>query len=306
MPEPFGVVPTGFSRKTLAEILADVEAENIAIFGAGVVQEARSPLGQLNGLFADQAAEYWEVVEDTYQSFDVDQAEFPRMDMLAKLRRLTRHPGESDADFRLRITNQGQANIKLVENVNRLRALPGVTWAAARENRSATTDGLGIPSHSVAYAAIGGDDGDIGKLVYQFSAPGVGLYGNTEVTFVADGYCQHTSFIRPVDVPIVVNVLVRQLPDNCNCAPPTVGAIAQHIVDAFAGECGHRNGDAVLLARIKAEAQRLPGIEVLGAEIYRKDDPPETGDPALDEIEINLFERAVIFLPDVTVIYDDV
>jgi len=41
----YGVTPTGFSRKRLPEILADLEAANLAVFGPGVIQTAASAAG---------------------------------------------------------------------------------------------------------------------------------------------------------------------------------------------------------------------------------------------------------------------
>lgn len=298
MPEPFGVVSAGFSRKILPELLAEIEAEMVSIFGAGVVQDAQSPLGQLNGLFADLGADFWEVAEATYQSFDVDQAEGPRLDMLAKLRRLSRNDGESDADFRLRITNQGQADIKLTANVNRLRALPGVTWAHAIENPTASVSDLGLPAHSVAYAVIGGDDDDVAEAIYQQSVPGVGLYGNTSVQVTVDGFCRTVSFIRPVDVPIRVEVDVRHIPDACNCAPPSIGTITQFLIDAFAGDCGYKNGDTVSADRVAAEAARIGDLKIMDVRIARQSNLIVD-----DEIATGLFERPVIISPYVVVRY---
>lgn len=294
----YGVVPTGFSRKPLPVILAEIEEAMIAAFGPGVIQTSQSPLGQINGLMADLTSETLEVIEDAYQSFDIDQVEGPRLDMLSKLRRLSRHAGESDTDFRVRITNQGQADIKLTANVNRLKALDGVTWASAHENASSVASGLGMPAHSAAYAVVGGDDEEVGYQVYQLSVPGVELYGNTEVSIVADGYCQRVRFIRPVDVPIRVEIDVRHIPDGCNCVPPSVGTITEFVIAAFADNCGYRNGDTVTKDRVAAEAARIGDLKIVEVRIARN-----ANLIVLDEIETTLFERPVIISPYVTVRY---
>lgn len=298
MPEPFGVVPTGFSRKTLAEILADVEAENVSIFGQDVVQEARSPLGQLNGLHADVAGEAWEAVEDAYQSFDVDGATGPRLDIIAKLRRLYRNPGESDADFRLRITNQGQANIKLTANINRLRAIEGVTFAWAIENATDEENAYGMPAHSVAYAVTGGDDEAVGLQVYQLSVPGIGLFGNTEVPVVADGFCQTVRFIRPEEVRLRVEVDVRHIPDISGCAPPSAGQLQDMLIAAYAGDNGFKNGATVEERIIASEVAKLGDLEIVDVRIARQ------ATLIIEEaIETTIFERPVLRNPDVVVRY---
>ena len=60
----YGVQPTGFVRKPLAVILAEIESSLITEFGPGVIQTPQSPLGQINGTFADIMAEMWELFED--------------------------------------------------------------------------------------------------------------------------------------------------------------------------------------------------------------------------------------------------
>ena len=296
MPEPYGVVPTGFSRKLLPDILAEIETQMVAVFGAGVVQDAQSPLGQLNGLFADLSADFWEVAEDTYQSFDVDQAEGPRIDMLAKLRRLSRPDGELDANFRLRVTNQGQADVSTLQAVNRLKALDGVTWAAVRVNNTGAADALGQPAHSVSYAIVGGSDDAVATEVYEATVAGIPLFGNTEIEIISGGFCQVARFVRPDLVRVQVALKVRWLADACNCAPPSVGSIRQSVASAFATDCMFKHGDTVRLSRVRAEAARVPGIEVVDARIARA-----SNSIVLDEIETTLFERPIIDQADISV-----
>jgi hypothetical protein len=42
----YGVLPTGYARKPLAVILAEIEQRMIDLFGPNVVQTAQSPLGR--------------------------------------------------------------------------------------------------------------------------------------------------------------------------------------------------------------------------------------------------------------------
>lgn len=298
MPEPYGVVPAGFSRKLLPDILAEIETAMVGVFGAGVRQDAQSPLGQLNGLFADLSADFWEVIEDAYQSFDVDQAEEVRLDMLAKLRRLVRPDGETDGAFRLRITNHGQADVSTLQAINRLKAIDGVTWAAVRINDSDEEDALGQPAHSVAYAVVGGDDEEVATEVYNATVPGIYLFGNTNVEIVSGGFCQVSRFIRPTDVRVRAEIDVRYLGDACNCAPPTVGTVAQAVATFFASDCQYKNGDTVKAARVKAEAARVQGIEVVAVRIARLSNLI-----VAEELPTTILERPVILLPDVIVRY---
>lgn len=294
----YGVVPTGFARKPLPVILDELQDAMVALFGPGVIQTSQSPLGMLNGLYADVTGETLEVVEDTYQSFDVDQAEGPRLDMLAKLRRMIRRAEEVDTAFRVRITNTGQADIKLTANIERLKDLAGVTWASAIENATSAVSVKGMPPHSVAYAVVGGDDDEVGERVYQLSVPGVELYGNTEISVTVEGYCRRVRFIRPADVPIRVEIDVQHIPDGCNCAPPSIGTIQDFVLAAFAGQCGYRNGDTVTKDRVAAETARIGDLKIVDVRIARNADLI-----VLDEIETTLFERPVIINPYLSVRY---
>lgn len=294
----YGVVPTGFSRKPLPVVLDELQDAMVALFGPGVIQTSQSPLGLLNGLFADVTGETLEIVEDTYQSFDVDQAEGPRLDMLGKLRRMKRGDDEGDTDFRVRITNAGQADIKLTANVTRLKDLDGVDWASAAENAAPTTSDKGMPPFSVAYAVVGGDDEEVGAKVYQLSVPGIALYGNTEISLTIDGFCRPVRFIRPIDVPIRVEIDVRHVPDACNCAPPSIGTIQEFVIAAFAGTCGYRNGDTVSKDRVAVEAARIGDLKIVEVRVARASDLI-----VMDEIETTLFERPIIDRPYLVVRY---
>ncbi|WP_019997239.1 hypothetical protein [Aureimonas ureilytica] len=298
MSETYGVLPSGFVRKSQATILDEIEQRNVSTFGAGVIQTSVSPLGQINGVFTDAAVDFWETAEDVYASFDPDQADGIRLDILGKVRGVARPSGEVDTDFRRRVTNAGQADISYTANLNRLRDLPGVTFASVRVNSGQAADALGLPAHNVAYAVTGGDDQDVALAVYQNSVGGIGLFGNVTIPVTADGFCQQVNLIRPVEVPIRVELDVRHIPDACNCAPPTVGVIAQAIIDAFAGECGYRNGDTVLEKRVASEAAQIGNLEIVETRIARNADLI-----VAEEIETTLFERPVIISPYVSVRY---
>lgn len=294
----YGVVPTGFARKTLPIILAEIEAATVERFGNDVVQDAQSPLGQINGLVADIISDVWEEIESTYQSFDVSSAEGPRLDIIGKFQRLPRLAAESDLAYRQRITNEGAANIKLAKRINDLRAVDGVTFAWAIENSSSEVNSYGMPPHSIAYAVTGGDDEEVGLLIYQMSVGGIGLFGNYDVSIVADGFCRTISFIRPVEVPIRVELDVKHIPDGCQCAPPSVGTITDFVINAFAGECGYKNGDTVTEDRVAAEAAQIGNLKIVDCRIARASNSLEAS-----ELPTSIFERPVIISPYVTVGY---
>lgn len=260
----YGVVPSGFDLKRLPEILAEIQAANIATFGPGVIQTDQSPLGQLNGLHADLAASLWELALSVYQSLDPDQAEGARLDQVGKLRLLTRAAGENDIDFRQAITNAGRARIDMSDLSQALSALPGVSWVQTYVNDGDAADADGINAHSVAVAILGGDDDEIAKTVRAYVVPGIGTYGNTSLETTIEGFCRSIKIIRPVEVEITIEVDVIAQADRAGCPPPSQIAIASGLAQALTGASRPRNGQDVTEFLIRqAVESRYPNVEVV-------------------------------------------
>jgi hypothetical protein len=259
----YGVIPSGFELKRLPEILAELEAANVATFGPGVIQTAASPLGQLNGLHGDLVATLWELALSVYQSLDPDQAEGARLDQIAKLRLLSRATGESDTDLRLAITNAGRARIDMSDLSQALSAISGVTYVQTFVNDGDVADPDGISAHSVAVAILGGDDDEIARTIRAYVVPGVGTYGNTIVETTIEGFCRSIKIIRPTEIPVEIEVDVIARPDRNGCPPPSALAIASGLASALSGANRPRNGQDVTEYLIRqAVESRYPNIEV--------------------------------------------
>lgn len=89
---PFGVTTTGFSKKTLAEILAEIEAAERAQINAALDVSPASVPGQLNGIFGDKLRELWDVTEAVYRSLYPDSASGEALDNVAAITGATRQP----------------------------------------------------------------------------------------------------------------------------------------------------------------------------------------------------------------------
>jgi uncharacterized phage protein gp47/JayE len=59
----FGVDPTGFVAKTVADITSDMQAAMRRVFGPAVNLDPRSRIGQLVGVFSDALSSVWELAE---------------------------------------------------------------------------------------------------------------------------------------------------------------------------------------------------------------------------------------------------
>lgn len=296
MPAPYGVTSTGFSTKTLAEALAEIEAAEQAVFGAGVIIDAQSPLGQLNGVFADAVAEIWETAQGLYGSVDIDQATGPRLDALAKLRLLTRATGTTDAEFRDEIRQDSFGTIKSRNLRSAMLDVSGVTDAWIMENSASTTAASGLPSHSLAIAVQGGADTDIATAIYNNTVPGIGLFGNTHITTTIDGFCRNVSFVRPVTVRTRVKIDVFVNVDRCECSPASVAEIRAALIESLTGACGVGPGSIITPADVVQAVAGVSGINVAGVQLARDDDAV-----ADQSVAFTMFEIPEIALTDIDV-----
>lgn len=260
----YGVLPTGFSRKELATILSEIEAANIVTFGPSIIQTSASPLGQINGMMADLIAKEWELAEDTYQSYDPDQAEGSRLDTLARIRLLARGSSETDVDFRQSITNAGRARIDLQDIAGAVAGVDGVSYSQVFVNEGDVTDANGIPAHQIAVAVLGGDSALLAQTIREYTVPGIGSYGNTLIETTIDGFCRSIYLLRPTLVPVSLAIVVSRKTDNLGCPPPSLDVIAIGLWNALQGSRKLRNGDDVTLFAIRSIIEALyPGnVEV--------------------------------------------
>lgn len=290
----YGISPTGFVRKPLTIILAELEAALITEFGPGVVQTSQSPLGQINGIFSEAAAKHWELAEDIYQSLDPDQAEGVRLDILGRIRRIGRAVGEGDDAFRRAITNAGQARIDLQDISRAIAALDGVTYSHVWVNDTGAIDGNLMPPGSICIAVTGGGDDAIAATIRKYVVPGVSMYGLTSIESLIDGFCRTFRILRPIEVPVELNVVVRTFKDSMGCPPPSATAIRTTLVNGLY----LLNGDDVTFYRIRSVIESaFSNVEVVS--INGKRDGISQANNT--DVVIGFIERASIATEDVSI-----
>lgn len=81
----FGVLPEGFRRMTLEDLLNAFETDQLADISADLDVSTESIPGQFNGIYGRQLAIGWEVLEILYHSNDPEAAEGRLLEMLCKL-----------------------------------------------------------------------------------------------------------------------------------------------------------------------------------------------------------------------------
>lgn len=123
-------------------------------------------------------------------------------------------PVETDAALRRRQkTSTALPSLTVLEGiVGAIAALDGVTRYAPYENDSDTTDGDGLPPHSIAMVVEGGDALQIATAIAAKKAPGAYTYGTTSES-VTDRYGvpRTIRFFRPTDKRIKVVVALTAL-----------------------------------------------------------------------------------------------
>jgi hypothetical protein len=295
----YGVQPEGFRRKELSLILAEVEAALITEFGPDVIQSAQSPLGQINGVFAEAIAILWELLEDAYQSYDPDQAEARRLDTIAKIRVLARAGGENDESFRQAITNTGRARIDIQDIVRAIRALPGVTYTQVFLNDGDTIDVNGIAPGQLSVAVTGGDDEAIAAEMRRYIVPGVSATGNYRVESNIDGFCRSFPIVRPIVIPASITLWVNRRNDRLGCPPPSLAAIQEALFQDLTATRPLINGEDITLFRIRqaVEGRWAGAVEVVRFNGEREEIAQLDNQP----ISYGFIERASVAIDDITV-----
>lgn len=290
-----GVTSTGYVIKTPQEILGSLEDKAEVVFGPGVIVTAQSPLGQLLGLVTDFITEMEERNLAIYQSYDPTQAEGANLNRIGNIRALSRG-SLSDAGFARVITNQQNRAIRMSDRIQAVMAVNGVSWVAVRENSANFADSSGIPPHTIAFAVIGGDDADVAAAIYNYTIPGIGLYGMTSIPITIGGFCRQVNFIRPHDIPVYVDLTVRLVPDVCTCGLTSPQEVVDYLDAAANGDCGLINGDLVDQAKIEALLGTIGGLSVTRALVGI-----DANDLTADGLQFDVLSRPVIVAKNINV-----
>jgi uncharacterized phage protein gp47/JayE len=127
---------------------------------------------------------------------------------------ITGAPVETDAELRIRQAQSTAlpAQTPLDSIISAIANLPGVRRSAIYENDTTVEDGNGLPPHSIAIVADGGDPATIAQTIELKKSPGTTTFGSTSIT-VQDpaGLAIVINYFGLVAVPIFVTVTVRPM-----------------------------------------------------------------------------------------------
>lgn len=191
---------------------------------------------------------------------------------------------ETDAELRVRQTRSTAIpSLTVLDGtVGSVEDLDGVTKVAAYENDTDSTDGNGIPSHSICLVVNGGDITDICNAIARHKTPGTGTYGDTsELVFDAHGMPLLIAFQRPSLVTIKVAITISAGAGWSN-------DFITLIQEAVAATINAGNiGDTVLITKLFTPAYLTgtpPGetFDIVTLEIGKNADPVGTVNIPLD------------------------
>lgn len=89
-----GISSAGFTKKTQAEILSDIEDEAKVQFGSDVDLSVYSPIGQFLQLMSSALSDTWDGLEDVYYSAFLDTAEGVSLDRVVALGGISRRAAQ--------------------------------------------------------------------------------------------------------------------------------------------------------------------------------------------------------------------
>lgn len=116
----------------------------------------------------------------------------------------------------------------------RLRQIPGVLTQRVVVNNTNSTNGEGIPGHSIRAIVEGGTNAEIADVLFNYVAAGIGYYGaiTVDVLSAVTGTTFPVKFDRPTNVPFYVTVTVD---DSVN-TPVDIVAAVREALTAFAAD----------------------------------------------------------------------
>ena len=172
----------------------------------------------------------------------------------------TGREAESDTALRQRWNNSLYArSVGMTDSIaSALMTLNGVNTASVYENDQDTTDADGRPPHSIEAVVDGGENDEIGLVIWQKKSAGIDTYGSESVSINdSQGFPHTINFNGPLVVPIYLDIAVTEYPEES--LPPNAQTM---IVDAVLNYGNSLTiGNDVILQRFMGEIYRnVPGI----------------------------------------------
>ena len=136
----FGVTAEGFARKTLEDIIEELQADQRATMYDDLDVSDESIVGQQNGIIGNQLAEGWEQLEELYNAADDELATQRALENLCKLFGVYR-VGTTKSQVTLTCTLAEGTELRAGEHFAATTDQPDIRWTPV-ENYTAETTGV--------------------------------------------------------------------------------------------------------------------------------------------------------------------
>lgn len=168
---------------------------------------------------------------------------------------------ETDEELRerFRLSKAVRANNLAEALYAQLLELEDVSYARVYENTTNAVDLIGLPPHSFMAIVRGGNDTNIGEVVWRNKPLGIASEGNSSVVVRDTQNIERTvKFSRAVEVPIYVSITVKKVGNTF----PNDGVeqIRQAVIDFINN--GASFGEEIIYTRMFTPINLVPGHQV--------------------------------------------
>lgn len=180
---------------------------------------------------------------------------------------------ETDEELRFRFaeTKETRASNTLEAIYSDIRNIQDVEKVVVYENDTGQISPRGFPEHSIVTVVEGGNSLQIAESIWKNKPAGIQTFGNTLVTITdSQGFIQEIDFVRPVEVPVYVNLEITALQ---GFAADGVDQIKQAIIDYINEK--YSIGDKVIYSRLYTPINSIPNHQVEDMTIGTSPDPTQ-------------------------------
>ena len=202
---------SGIHLPTYADRLEDLCSAYRTIFGQEAELSPAVPDYQLLSVFAKALDDVSALALMAYNSRNPAYASGQALDLLLPAYGISRLPGETDAEARVRMKHalaaRGVSSAEAMEAA--IREIPGADHVKIRVNDGdAAVDG--IPGHTIAALSDGGSAQRIAEAIWRKKPPGIGTAGSI-AREVEDGQGNTCTvrFSRPMMIPVHFRIELR-------------------------------------------------------------------------------------------------